>query len=130
MKVVRNLIAGIAIFTAVTTVAQEAPKKTPEQKAHDMSEKMKTELALSDDQFKKVQDMNLRFTKKQEEIRSNSSLTKEQKQQEMKAAKDAHKEQLKSVLTAEQMEKWHSAKKEHHDNKKIHKEPVPPVKSE
>lgn len=130
MKAVRNLLAGIAIFSAVSVVAQEAPKKTPEQHANEMTDRMKTELALSEDQTKKVQDINLRFTAKQAEIRNNSSLTKEQKQQEMKAAKDAHKEQLKNVLTEEQMKKWHEAKKEHREEHKLYKEPKQPVKSE
>lgn len=76
------------------------------------SMEMKEKLGLSNDQAAKLKALNEQTRTKIQAIHSNSSLTQEQKQAEMKTVKEAAKTQSQSILTKEQQKKMKSIQKE------------------
>ena len=68
-------------------------------------EKMKTELNLSDEQVAKLKASHESFASKAKDIRSNQSLTSDQKKEQFKALAEQQKEETKSILSKEQLEK-------------------------
>jgi hypothetical protein len=68
-------------------------------------DKMKSTLGLTDEQSKKLKESQAGFQDKIKSIRENQSLSEDQKREQVRAiAKEQH-EQLKSVLTPEQLQK-------------------------
>jgi len=67
------------------------------------AEKMKIKLGLSDDQAQKLKDLRTATFTKIKDIRSNESLSADQKREKMKAIVEDQKQQLKSVLTPDQL---------------------------
>jgi Spy/CpxP family protein refolding chaperone len=74
--------------------------------------KMAQQLNLTDAQKTQLQKLRADFRTKADAIRSNTSLTKEQKKEQFQALAKQQKEQMKSVLTKEQIEKMESFRKE------------------
>lgn len=72
--------------------------------------KMQQELNLSADQQAKMTKLNTEFKAKSESIRSNTALSQEQKKEQFKSAAQQHRDQVKSILTKEQIEKLEAAK--------------------
>lgn len=70
------------------------------------------ELNLTADQQTRMQQIRTDFRSKMEAVRNNSSLTQEQKRTQFQALAKAQQEQMKSVLTKEQIEKMQSLRKE------------------
>lgn len=67
------------------------------------AEKMKIKLGLSDDQARQLADLRTATFSKMKELRSNQSLTPDQKREQMKSLVQDQKQQLKSVLTPDQL---------------------------
>ena len=74
--------------------------------------KMAQELNLTDAQKKQMEQIRSDFRTKAQAIRSNSSLSADQKKAQMKSLMDQQKEQTKAVFTPEQIEKMKSLRKE------------------
>ena len=72
--------------------------------------KMQQELNLSADQQAKMAKLNEDFKAKSQSIRSNTALSQEQKKAEFKAVAQQHRDQVKNILTKEQVEKIEAAK--------------------
>lgn len=72
--------------------------------------KMQQELNLSADQQTKMAKLNQDFKAKSQSIRSNTALSQDQKKEQFNASAQAHKDQVKSILTKEQIEKLEAAK--------------------
>jgi Spy/CpxP family protein refolding chaperone len=86
-------------------------RKTQMKAMHEKRGKMmKEKLALSDDQSKKLKDMHEANATKMKAIHDNKNLTMEQKKEQSKELKKQSKEQLKSILTEEQMKKMQERK--------------------
>ncbi|MFZ1529776.1 MAG: Spy/CpxP family protein refolding chaperone [Ferruginibacter sp.] len=85
-------------------------KMKGDRKAH--FEKMKQDLNLSTEQAEKLKTLNQAVHGKIQAVRSNTSLTEEQKKTEIKAIKEASKAERKNILTDEQMKKMEQMKKE------------------
>ena len=104
--------ACMALFmlVSVSSFSQNKPHKTPEEKAKMMSDKMKTGLALSDDQYQKVQTINLDFANKTSAVPKDGD--KSAWMSKMKECDEARSKSLKEVLTADQFTKYESMKKE------------------
>jgi len=83
--------------------AQRRPGKElpPEEKAEKVSEKMKKELNLTDDQYEKVKAENLAFFNKQKSTHEKMEAVRN----ELKTNLENHKTTMKSILTEEQLEK-------------------------
>ena len=69
------------------------------------AEKMKTRLGLTDEQSAKMESNRKEMGEKMKVIRENKSLSEEQKREQMKELHKMQKENMKSVLTAEQLKK-------------------------
>lgn len=105
MKMMKMMmLAGISILMVSNVMAQTATEKsskTPEEKARMYADKMKTTVALTDDQYTKVYNLSLDISKKREVIK-NTPLTEDERRAQMVALHKEKKEALKGILTAEQ----------------------------
>lgn len=72
--------------------------------------KMQQELNLSADQQAKMAKLREEFKTKSESIRNNSALSQEQKKEQFKSLAQQHRDQVKNILTKEQIEKMETAK--------------------
>lgn len=89
------ILTGFIGLLGISLSAQPGPvEKSPQEMATQMTERMTENLALTEDQAARVYDMNLDFVTQMKE--SDSS------RQEIF---EAHRENLSTVLTEEQMEK-------------------------
>lgn len=74
--------------------------------------KMAQELNLTDAQKQQMEQVRTDFRTKMQAIRSNNSLSAEQKKEQMKTLMNQQKEQTKAILTPEQVQKMESFRKE------------------
>ncbi|MFT3949733.1 MAG: hypothetical protein QM763_22405 [Agriterribacter sp.] len=103
---------AVAMLISVSSFAQEKMQhKTPEEKAKMMSDKMKTELTLTDEQYQKVQAINLDFATKTKDIKKDGA-DKSAWIEKVKPLEDERTAALKGVLTPEQFTKYESLKEE------------------
>jgi len=86
----------------------------PGDKHGDMKGKMES-LNLSQDQKDKMSKMRESYKGQFESIRDNKSLTEDQKKEQMKALKMKQQDEMKMILTKEQLEKMQSFRTEHKD---------------
>ena len=97
------------------TRLQELRKKSAEQRKEKMAkrgEKMKEQLSLTSDQSSKLKTMNDGYREKFEAIRKNESLDQSAKKQQFQALRKQQKEEMKSILNAEQLQKLEEMKKD------------------
>ncbi|MEY3048946.1 MAG: hypothetical protein RL365_984 [Bacteroidota bacterium] len=95
------------LFVSVMSFAQT----TAEERATNQTNRMKTELNLTDDQYSKVYDINLGIIMKNDGIKT-STFSEEVKNEVLKSNQQARKAMLKDVLTAAQYEKLEQEVKE------------------
>jgi protein CpxP len=88
------------------TIQQEQKQRTPEQRATSVSDRLTTELGLTDDQKKKVYDAALTRAQKMDDARAQAGSDRAQMKTLMKPANDAFDASLKTTLTPEQYTKW------------------------
>ena len=109
----KNLLA-IAVFlfsfiliSNITFAQQDQKKnKTPEEIATKMADKMKTNLSLTDDQYKSVYNLFLQKVQdKQNNKEKYKSMDKESRNQMMKQNKENFRKQLEGVLNKDQITK-------------------------
>jgi hypothetical protein len=99
---------GMALI-AISVFAQQGPPKnmqTAEERAKQNTERLKTELALTADQEKKVQEINLASAKKMDEIFKNSQGDRDAAREKIKVVKADQDKQIKALLTADQIKKY------------------------
>ena len=114
------MLSIVAAVFAVSSFAQSAPKtqKTPEDVATKRADKLKTELALSDDQRAKVYAAELDRITKVRAIRTKYPNDKKAAHKEIKPINEAFQTTLKGILTAEQVTKWEALKKAQKEKRK------------
>lgn len=99
----------------------EKEAKTPEEKANGLTNRMTNNLGLTDDQKTKIYTINVDMAKKNDAIRKNTALSKEDRRAQLKANYLERKSQYKTILTEEQFAKYESWEKEkkakHQENK-------------
>jgi hypothetical protein len=93
-------------------------KQTPEQRAERKAEKLNSEVNLTADQKVKVQAIFLQNIMKLDEVRQNTSLTNEQKKEEIKKANMERMKAIDAVLTKEQHKTLKENRKMQMENKK------------
>ena len=76
------------------------------------AEKMKVHLGLTDEQSAKLEKSRKEMGDKLRAIRENKSLTEEQKREQMRELGKKQKEEMKSILTKEQLEKMREGRKQ------------------
>ncbi len=96
----KNLFLIALLFISLGSFAQA----TPEERATNQTNRMKTELNLTDDQYTKVYDINLGIIMKNDGIKA-STFSEEVKKEVLQSNQQARKSMLKDVLTAAQYEK-------------------------
>ena len=105
------------LLTAVAFAQQPAPNnhepKSPEERAKFQTEKMASELQLTEAQKEQVYTINLGIAQKNQGIR-NSNFTEDEKRSIIQSNREAQIEMLKNVLTAAQFEKMKANFKEQH----------------
>jgi len=124
----KTLILAMAFLTGGTAIAQQQAKKehkTAEERATAQAQKMTTKLGLDETQKTKIHDINLGIAQKNDAIRANTSLTREQKMAQIKETQDARNAQYKEVLTSDQYAKyeaWEKEKREQMQQKRAEKQ--------
>jgi hypothetical protein len=103
----KNIFLITLLFVSLMSFAQT----TAEERASNQTNRMKTELNLTDDQFTKVYDINLGIIMKNDGIRT-STFSEEVKKEVLQSNQQARKSMLKDVLTAAQYEKLEQEVKE------------------
>ncbi len=103
----KNIFLITLLFITLGSFAQT----TPEERATSQTNRMKTELNLTDDQYSKVYDINLGIIMKNDGIK-NSTFSEEVKKEVLQSNQQARKSMLKDVLTAAQYEKLEAEVKE------------------
>ena len=93
-------------------------EKSREEKSKARMEKMKTDLGLSDDQSAKLKSNHEAMAEKMKAIRENKSLNDETKKEQVNELKKKQKENMKSILTEEQLKKFEEQKHQRSSHKK------------
>lgn len=108
-------VAFLLIALLITTSqasAQESGRKTPEERAKVLTEKMKTELSLTTEQEPKVEAINLKYAKLNQETISTGSNRKLKTYKTIKKHREEKDKELKEVLTGDQYKKYQEMVKE------------------
>ena len=107
INAMKNLFLIALLFISLGSFAQA----TPEERATNQTNRMKTELNLTDDQYAKVYDINLGIIMKNDGVKA-STFSEEVKKEVLQSNQQARKSMLKDVLTAAQYEKLETKVKE------------------
>ena len=94
----------VSVATAQDTNAKAAPRRgaNTEQRL----EQLDKQLQLTADQKTKLKAYFEGERKKMQDMRADTSLTREQRQEKMRAIREDLQKEMKSVLTADQFTKW------------------------
>ncbi|WP_119078794.1 hypothetical protein [Chitinophaga alhagiae] len=71
-----------------------------------LKSKQVADLKLDEKQNKELQQINKSYIKSSQEVRTNTALSKEEKTKQLEALGAAREDKIKSVLNADQFEKW------------------------
>ena len=108
------------VFAAHNSYSQQdnKQKRTPEEMATKMADRMKEKLSLSEDQYKQV--YSLALTHAQNRLSNKEkfkTMDKESRKQLKKQNHEEFRKQLEGILSKEQMDKMKQSKGEHKYNK-------------
>lgn len=106
-----------ALLTTEQKAKLEQSRQAAKERGKEMGEKKKQalkDLNLTSEQSAKLKSQREASKAKIDAIKSNSSLTEEQKKAQIKEVMKSSKADMKNVLTAEQMKKMQEMKKERH----------------
>jgi len=106
-----------AVSNIYSQTSDKAPKKTPEERAKNRSEKMTKHLSLTDEQKQKVYDIWYSHCTQADALR-NSTTDKETRKSEMKKLFESTDTQLQSVLTSDQLTKYNEMKEKMKEKRK------------
>lgn len=111
----KTVILALAFLVGGTAMAQQAEKRdrrTAEERATASAQRMTTRLGLDEVQKAKIHDINLGIAQKNDAIRDNTSLTKEQRMSQLQENQNSRNAQYKEVLTSDQYTKYEAWEKE------------------
>ena len=103
---------GLGVFLSVGAMAQDQPQAnakkqlTPAQRQEKMLENYKKNLNLTDAQTRKMKNLQERKVKDMQAIRNDQNLTRDQKQEKMKALHTTQQQEITALLNAEQQQKF------------------------
>ncbi|HSF54906.1 MAG TPA: DUF4890 domain-containing protein [Algoriphagus sp.] len=108
--------AAFLVFTSLQVAAQQEKRElpNPEERAKKMTEKMATELQLSEEQKSQILALNLEQAKKRQAEMEREIEERKARMEEMKA----HQEKIKVILTEEQRTKWEEIKLEQREHRR------------
>jgi Spy/CpxP family protein refolding chaperone len=115
-------VTGLVVCLLISSVsfAQDV-KWTLEERATMMSDKLKSSVQLTDEQYAKVYDVNVRYATKMQELRKQSGAKEDQKQAFKNLRKEQHDE-INAILTSEQQVKYKELQKQKGKDRKDHHE--------
>ena len=111
MKTKAMILLAAVLLWLSPAHAQEKQKMSAEQRAAKITEWMKTNLKLSDEQLTKVDEINKRYAMKVDDIRK-STPDKKEKKSSMKALDKDKDGELKAVLSDDQFKSYLAKKEE------------------
>jgi lipopolysaccharide export LptBFGC system permease protein LptF len=113
MKLLPAILIVLTITTSVfaqgvaaqdnTTQEQDMQLATTREK---VGKKIKTELALTDNQSRQLQGINESFHSRAKDLRRNSALSTTQKQEQLSQLQQEHNGKVKALLNTDQYEKY------------------------
>jgi hypothetical protein len=103
------LLTGL-LFLVNVTYAQKKTS-TPAERADKLTEWMKTNLQLNDDQVTQVQNINLKYANKTQGLQT-QSMSRKEKMQTLKENDKAKDAELKNVFTTDQYNAYQAKKDE------------------
>jgi hypothetical protein len=103
------LVVTLLVFSGVHS--QKKTSSTPEERAGKITEWMKTNLQLNDDQVTQVQNINLKYANKTQELQT-ASMSRKQKLKVLKDNDQVKDAELKNVFTADQYNAYQAKKDE------------------
>ena len=95
-----TLMLSLLISSTIAYGQQQAPQRSPEERAQRQTQWMRQNLSLTDDQNKKVYDIMLNSAKQMETARTSGDKS------QMKSLKDRKDASVKGVLTGDQFQKY------------------------
>jgi protein CpxP len=103
----------LVLFLAFTTMAfaqehkkKDHPKRTPQEKAEQLTRKMDESLNLSDEQTAKVMKVNMQLMEEVAKYKTEDGKKSPEAKARIKDAKSVAQQQLQSVLSPEQFKKF------------------------
>ena len=117
--VVFIMIALLASFTVNNVYSQVddlKPKKTPEESAQKMSERMSKALTLTSNQQSQAYSIILSHCQKADEIRA-ATTDKESRKTQIKSLRQSTDSQITAILTDEQVQKYNDLKQKMKERK-------------
>ena len=120
MKQILNVVlVAIVLFISNNLSAQDKnqqkAERTPEAMSQRHADKLKSELNLSDEQTKKIYEVNLKYNREMQAQRAEKEKQRSEKMEQLKKKKEQKNAELKKILTEDQytmMLKNQEAKKE------------------
>jgi len=117
LRMRRNAIVGamfliLGLMVSLCGQSQKKTPPTPEERANKLTLWMKTNLQLGDSQVVRVQEINLKYANKMQQLYDNTTLKRRQKVQLLQDNDKAKDQELKGVLTDDQYKTYQSKKAE------------------
>jgi hypothetical protein len=108
LSIMKNikLIAAITFFSFAFAGSTNAQTTEQTEKATKQTERMSTELSLTEEQVSTAQQINLGIIMKNDAIRSAENMSQEEKTNAIMSNNDARKEMFKRILSEEQFAKF------------------------
>jgi len=124
MKPIYTLFA-LLFIAALPSFAQQSRDtiRPATQPAENPRRKMAEELGLSKKQLKEFKEVNVEFAPKIKALRSDSTLEKRQKRQQVMQLMQQREDKIKSILTPEQLVKYQQLQKEQMKSRRKGMEP-------
>jgi hypothetical protein len=118
IKKAPQLITLFAVLLfSISVYAQQKEMAAPVDRAAQLTEWMKTNLQLTEEQVPKIQNINRKYANKNEDLRL-STLNKKQKLQTLELNEQGRDAELKQVLTESQYKTYTTKKHEIQDKMK------------
>ena len=114
MAILLAMSIGAKAQSADSTRTPQGHEATPESRAAALTEKMKTELSLTDDQVPQVQTINLKYAQKNQEIWAGTD-GRFAKFKALKSSQKNKSKELKAVLDKTQYKKYETMQQEMKD---------------
>ena len=108
----KKIIAAIIISVSLISISANAQTSVHAKNGAGMKQMLKDSLHLTDVQTDSVVSIQQEFMGKRKTIMQNSSLSADQKKEQVKPLKEQMKSRLKAILTKEQMEKLQEMRKD------------------
>lgn len=106
----RIILSLSVVLFSLSIMAQPGQRPDPETRAKERTKRMKEVIQFSDEQEKKVYDLNLEFTKKRRELFENRTGDREEMREKMDVLNKEYDEKLKKILDEKQFKKYEEEK--------------------